>query len=56
VPDTPSHLPDRPTSPPSGRPASPTPGESPSPPLGRPPSGRLRGGVPLRVSTLELFF
>ncbi len=56
MPDTPSHLPDRPTSPPPGRPASPTPGESPSPPLGRPPSGRLRGGVPLRVSTLELFF
>src|SRR5207244_13344748 len=48
--------PDRPASPAPGRPASPAPGESPSPPLDRPPGGQLRGRVPLRVSTLELFF
>ncbi len=49
--DTPSHPPDRPASPPPGQPASPVPGESTNPIPDRP-----RGGVPLRVSTLELFF
>src|SRR5204863_6041905 len=47
---------DQPPGPPTDRPASPASGESPGRPLHRPSSDLGRGGIPLRVSTLELFF